>query len=157
MIDILLELLFNRLGAFLLGVALIVGGVYVWTTYRTNVRAFDAATGTEGRAVEAVVAWKGRDAVDNYSKHGGDSYEPYFTIEYDHDGETQRVKVPVYYEEWDKYELNDPITIKYHQSNLEFLVTPETKRESTLLATIFSVGLLAVGLIIILAVIVSLF
>ncbi|HVF47573.1 MAG TPA: hypothetical protein VNA17_08420 [Pyrinomonadaceae bacterium] len=120
-------------------------------------RSFDAATGNEGRTVEAAIAWKGRDRTENYNEYETDSYNPYFTIEYDHEGEEQRVKTFVSLEEWNAHELNDKLTIKYHPPNLEFLVTPETKRESTLLNTILSASLVVIGIVIVLAVIVSLF
>ena len=155
MFELLAEFLFNRYGAFLLGVALIVGGVYLWMNYRADVRLYDAATGSDSRTVEATVAWKGEEVIDT-NEHGGESVRTYFTIEYPHEGETQRIKKYISFEEYDAHKLNDKITIRYNPANLEYVVTRGTKRESTFWATVFSGGLIVVGLLIIIVVIISL-
>lgn len=42
MLDLLIELLANRLGVFIIGVMFVAGGVYTWQSFRADVRQYDA-------------------------------------------------------------------------------------------------------------------
>jgi hypothetical protein len=158
MIELLIELLANRLGVLILGVLFIIGGVYTWQTFRADVSQYDAAVGSEGRTVTGRVAWKNQERVQSeYRDDGGSTLVDYFTVEYEHEGESQRVKVYVDSDEYAARKEGDPIEVKYHPANLEYIVTPDVERESTLLVMFFTIVLIGIGVIIVLGIIISFF
>ena len=153
MIDLLIELLFNRLGVFILGGALVVGGVYVWLNFRTEARFYDDANGPEGRSAVASVEWKNRENRDTESG----STNTYFDLEYEHEGDKFRVKKYVEPDEYAAYELGDTMTIRFHPTAKQLIYTPASKRPSTWFASGISILLIAVGALIMIVVVVSLF
>jgi hypothetical protein len=152
MIDLLLELLFNRLGLMILAVVLVVGGVYVWKGYRAEASLYDASVGTEGRTAMARIAWKG---TENDSE--SDSSVDYLKLEYDFEGEVIETKVYVDPQEFAAYDLSDEIQIRFNPSSKQFVVTPQMKRPSVFLATAGSLALIIIGSLIFIAVLISFF
>lgn len=159
LLEILFELLLNRLGLFILGVALVIGGFYGWREYRHEAVLYDSAVGKNGRTVEAKVIWKNREQSqsDSYRDDGGSSYDYYLKLEYETDNGVQETKVYVSPEEYNSVELSKPIQIKYPLENYQYVVTPKTERPSVWLATIGFGFCVILGILICLAVIISLF
>lgn len=156
MIDLVIELLANRLGVFILGILFIAGGVYTWQAFRADVSQYDAAVGSEGRTVSGTIVWKNQErSSTGYNESHSETLTGYYNVEFDHAGESQRVKVYVDSDEYASRNEGDSIEVKYHPADLEYVVTPDVERESTLLATMFTVILIGLGLLIDIGVIVS--
>lgn len=154
MIDLLFELLMNRLGIFILGIAIVVGGVYVWTNYRTEARLYDAAVGSDGRTAKARITWKNEETVrSDYAEN--DTTVGYLKLEYEFDGEEIEVKQYVDSAVYAKYQEGDTVDIRFHPTSKQIVVMPETNRPSTLFASVMAIGLIVLGVVIVLAVIVS--
>lgn len=154
MLDLLLELLMNRLGIFILGVAIAIGGVYVWTNCRSEAKLYDAAVGSEGRGSKAKVTWK------NEEQSRSDTAEQntivtYLKLSHEFEGEEIEVKHYVDDDVYAKYQEGDTIDIRFHPSSKQFVVIPETKRPSTLFASVAAIGLIILGVIIVVAVVIS--
>lgn len=159
MLELLLELLTNRLGIFLLGVALIVGSVYGWKEFRHEVRLYDAAVGKEGITTGAKIVWKNteRSKSDSYRDDGGSTLVGYINVEFDTDNGNQRTKVYLDSGEYNSVKEGDIIQIHYHPNNPEYIVTPQMKRPTVLLSTIAVTVCFTLGVLLCLAVIISLF
>ena len=157
--ELLVELLMNRLGIFILGVILIVSGIYGWKGYRNDARLYDSAMSKEGRSVEAEIAWKNRERnkSDSYREDGGTSYAYYFELEFTTESGDQRVKVYVDKDEYDSVELSQYINIRYPPENHQFVVTPKMPRPTVWLATIGFGSCVILGILLCFAVIISLF
>lgn len=154
MIDLLLELLMNRLGIFILGIAVIVGGVYVWLNFRTEARLYDAAAGPEGRSAAARVVWKNRESVrSDYAEN--DTTVDYFKLEYEFEGEEIDAKIYVEPAEYARYKEGDTIDIRFSPNSKQIVFTPASKRPSTLFASGMAIFLIILGSLIVIAVIVS--
>ena len=158
LLELLLELLFNRLGLFILGLALVIGGFYGWKEYRHEAGLFDDAVSAEGRTVEARVTWKNREAAESgYRDDGGTTYDYYLKLEFETDTGTQEAKIKVNPGEYDSVDLNKTIQVKYHPFHPEYVVTPKMQRPTVWLATAGFGFCMLLGLLICLGVIISLF
>lgn len=157
LLELLLELLLNRLGLFILGVALIIGGFYGWRQYRHDAALYDSAISKEGREAEARIAWKNRESTGDYHDDGSTTYNYYLDLEYETEHGTQKTKVYVDPDEYDSVELSKNIRIRYPPENLQFVVTPKMERPSVFWATIGFGFLIILGLFICLGVLISLF
>jgi hypothetical protein len=158
-LEFLFDLLTNRLGLFILGVCFVVGGYYGWKEFRHNVRQYDAAVSQEGRTVEARVAWKNREqsGSDSHRDDGGSTYDYYLKLEFETENGLQEAKVYVDTVEYDSVDLGKTIQVKFHPENPQYVVTPKMERPSTWLANIGFGFCIFLGVIICLAVIISLF
>jgi hypothetical protein len=156
MFELLIELFANRFGIFLLGVAFIVGGVYGWQTFRHDVRLYDAATGSEGRTVEARVIDKDQE-ISNSSSSKSTTLVDYFLLSYDTESGRQQVRVYVDPDEYAATKEGSTIQIRYHPANPEYVVTPKMERRSVLFASIVTGFTVILGILLVIAVIISLF
>jgi hypothetical protein len=154
--EILLELLFNRLGLFILGVAMVIGGFYGWKEFRHEARLFDDAVGVEGRTFDARIAWKNGEKSGS-NNDGDPTYNYYLKLEFETDNGLQETKVYVDLDEYNSVDLNKTIQVKYHPFHPEYVVTPKMQRPSVWLATIGFGFVIILGILICLGVIISLF
>lgn len=157
--EFLLEFFFNRLGIFILGVALVIGGIYGWKEFRHEVGMYDAAVGKNGKEVEAKIVWKNteRSNSDSYRDDGGSTLVGYINVEFETENGRQGAKVYLDSSEYDLVKEGDPIKIHYHPDNPEYVVTPLMKRSSVLFASIVTGFCMLLGILLCLAVIISLF
>ena len=155
MLEILLEFLQNRLGLFLLGAAFVGGGIYGWQTFRKDIRLYDAAAGKEGRTVNAKIYTKSREL--NVPDHDPDAagYVSYFRLNFETDGESRDVKVYVNSAESDAHKEGETIPIRYHPANPEYVLTPKAERPAAWIPTIAVIIAIGLGILIMVAVVIS--
>ncbi len=157
MLELLIELLANRLGLFILGVILAIGGVYGWMDFRHDVRLYDAATGADGKTAQAKIVWKNteQNRSDSYRSDGGATLVGYINVEFETENGNQTVKVYLDSDEYDSVKEGDTIKIKYNPENPEYVVTPKMKRGSVLFASIVTGFCTILGILLCIAVIIS--
>jgi hypothetical protein len=143
LLELVLELLFNRFGAFILGILLVVGGVFVWLDYRGEAKLYDAAIGSQGVAVTAKVV----------SKPTTDMLRLRFPVS----GQDTEASVEVDQATYNKYKEGDTLEVRYPQTKTDYIVLPSTKRPTMLWPTIGGIALMAAGAIIMVVVVVSFF
>jgi hypothetical protein len=159
MIDLVLEIIPPKLFAFLIAVAFVAAGVYIWMGGSDRRREYDRAVGEGSKTYQAEVRWKvvRRESTSGINDHDSGSADVnYLHLGYEENGEYQSIEARVSREEYDKVNENDKMMISFHPDNPGFVVTPMKERPGVFWHRAGGGILILLGVIFVLMILVSL-
>lgn len=130
--ELIFELIPAKLLAFLLALAFIAAGVYIWRGGSLERGFYEAAVGKESKTYQAEVRRKTvrSERSDNYNDSSDGSVDVNYLVLgfYEKDGQFSTVDAQVDRDEYDMVKEGDTIKISFHTDNPEYIVTPMKKR-----------------------------
>jgi hypothetical protein len=158
--EFILQLIPPRLFGFLIAVAFIAAGVYIWMGGSAERKLYDAATGAESKTVEAEIRRKTTRAERSSGVNDHDSGSvdvDYLVLSYEEDDEYKSLDARVDKDEFNAVKEGDNIKVSFHPGNPEYVVTPMKTRPSVIWHRLGGGLFIALGAIFILMILVSLF
>lgn len=130
--ELIFELIPGKLLAFLLAIAFIAAGVYIWRGGSTERALYDAAVGAESRTYQAEIRRKvvRSERSESYNDHSSGSVDVNYLVLgfYEKDGHFSSIDAQVDRDEYDAVKEGDTIKVSFHPENTEYVVTPMKKR-----------------------------
>jgi hypothetical protein len=158
--EFIFELIPGKLLAFLLAVAFIAAGVYIWRGGSAERALYDAAVGAESRTYQAEIRRKvvRSERSENYQDSGDGSVNVNYLVLgfYEKDGHFSSLDAQVDRDEYDAVKEGDTIKISFHPDNTEFVVTPMKKRPGVVWHRLGGAIFIVLGVIFILMILASL-
>lgn len=157
--EILLELIPPRLFGFLIAVAFIAAGIYIWIGGSDERALYDLAVGKESTTYQAEVR---RKVVRSESSSGVNDHDAgtvnvnYLELSIDKNGHYDSIDAQVERDEYDAVKEGETIKISFHPDNPKYVVTPLKERPSVIWYRLGGGIFIVLGAVFILLILVSL-
>ncbi|HEX8736679.1 MAG TPA: DUF3592 domain-containing protein [Pyrinomonadaceae bacterium] len=156
--EFILEFIPARLLAFLIAVAFIAAGVYVWRGGSNERALYDAAVGAGSKTIEAEIRYKTTrsERSSGINDHDSGSVDvDYLQLSYEEGGKYKSLDARVDRDEFNAVKEGDDIKVSFHPDNPEYIVTPMKTRPSVIWHRLGGGVLIGLGAIFILMILVS--
>lgn len=156
--EFILEFIPARLLAFLIAVAFIAGGVYIWRGGGAERALYDAAIGAGGKTLQTEIRYKTTRSESSSGINDHDSGTvnvDYLQLSYEEDGKYKSIDAQVDRDEFDAVKEGQKIKISFHPDHPEYVVTPMKTRPSVIWHRLGGGVLIGLGVIFILMILVS--
>lgn len=157
--EFLLELIPPRLFGFLIAVAFIAAGVYIWMGGSDERTIYDLAVGKEAKTYQAEVR---RKVIRTESSGGVNDHDTgtvnvnYLELSFENNGHYDSIDAQVERDEYDAVKEGETIKISFHPDNPKYVVTPMKERPSVIWHRLGGGVFIVLGVIFILMIVVSL-
>jgi hypothetical protein len=157
--EFILELIPPRLFGFLIAVAFIAAGVYLWMGGSAERKLYDAAIGAESKTIAAEIRRKTTrsERSSGVNDHDSGSVDvDYLQLSYEENGKYKSLDARVDRDEFNAVKEGDNIKVSFHPDNPDYVITPMKTRPGVIWHRLGGGIFIGLGAIVILMILVSL-